>query len=115
MAREIRESDLGRETTKSKKNEKWWEKQAEDAAAEAEKKKKRKKGDDSSSSDSEDAREELAVKLADKRRAEREALEAEMSAEARRRASRSHRVDVSGNSRGSGDAVERVEGGRNAV
>jgi len=87
MAREIRESDLGRETTKSKKNEKWWEKQAEDAAAaaaEAEKKKKRKKGDDSSSSDSEDAREELAVKLADKRRAEREALEAEMSAEARR-------------------------------
>ena len=86
MAREIRESDLGRETTKSKKNEKWWEKQAEDAAAaaEAEKKKKRKKGDDSSSSDSEDAREELAVKLADKRRADREALEAEMSAEARR-------------------------------
>lgn len=86
MAREIRESDLGRETTTSKKNEKWWEKQEEEKkekAREAEEKAsaKQKKSDDS---DSESESDDPAMKLADKRRAERLALEAEMSAEARR-------------------------------
>ena len=85
LAREIRESDLGRETTKSKKNEKWWEKREEEEAAAKAKAKKRAKGDSDSASDSEDARaNDPAMKLADKRRAERLALEAEMSAEARR-------------------------------
>jgi nucleolar complex protein 3 len=89
MAREIRESDLGRETTTSKKNEKWWEKQEEEKkkkAREAEEKAsaKRKKSGDSDDSDSESESDDPAMKLADKRRAERLALEAEMSAEARR-------------------------------
>lgn len=89
MAREIRESDLGRETTTSKKNEKWWEKQEEEKkkkAREAEEKAsaKRKKSGDSDESDSESESDDPAMKLADKRRAERLALEAEMSAEARR-------------------------------
>lgn len=88
MAREIRESDLGRETTTSKKNEKWWEKQEEEKkkkAREAEEASaKRKKSGDSDDSDSESESDDPAMKLADKRRAERLALEAEMSAEARR-------------------------------
>lgn len=89
MAREIRESDLGRETTTSKKNEKWWEKQEEEKkkkAREADEKAsaKRKKSGDSDDSDSESESDDPAMKLADKRRAERLALEAEMSAEARR-------------------------------
>ena len=93
MRREIRESDLGRETTKSKKNEKWWEaapKPAAAAAAAAEgSTKDAKKGAtlDDSDDDSDAAKDEdddPAVRLADKRRAEREAIEAEMSAEERR-------------------------------
>jgi len=82
--REIRESDLGRETTTSKKNEKWWEKQEEEKKKKAQEKAAttRKKSGDSDDSESES--DDPAMKLADKRRAERLALEAEMSAEARR-------------------------------
>lgn len=83
MAREIRESDLGRETTKSTKNEKWWDQPKEDES----KAKRAKTGarlDDSDDDNEEDEEDDPAMRLADKRRAERLALEAEMSADARR-------------------------------
>lgn len=86
LAREIRESDLGRETTKSKKNDKWWEKPSveDEKRAREEAKRKAKKSSDDSESEADDEKETLKSKLAEKRRAERVALEAEMSAEARR-------------------------------